>query len=163
DELANEIGLPVGLSGFVNRHDARMPELGHAAGFAEKPVGVFLAAQIAGARNFNRHGSVQLWIAGLVNRAESADADDVQKLELSQVALAGAQARALGRPSFQPEARSTRRAKNFCRRRIFHHFNRILTMRTNEVHGFDSSVWIYRSTFATQECVAHSLWSGVNP
>jgi hypothetical protein len=44
DKLTDKVGSTFDLAGFVNRHDARMPELGHAAGFAEKPVDLLITA-----------------------------------------------------------------------------------------------------------------------
>ena len=42
DELADQVGHAVVLADLVDRHDRRVPQLGHAAGLAEEAVAVLV-------------------------------------------------------------------------------------------------------------------------
>ena len=62
-----------------------MAELGGGAGFAEEFF-LLLGRHAALARDFDGHGAVELFVAGLPHAAEAADAEPLDQLEAAHLA-----------------------------------------------------------------------------
>src|SRR5262249_30169483 len=71
------------VADLVDLHDARMMKLGRAASFAEEAFLFFLRVEIAGPRHFDGDGTIQFRVAGLVDHAEGAAAEQFQDLEFA--------------------------------------------------------------------------------
>jgi hypothetical protein len=147
DEVADEVGRSfphprplsrsTGRGGqhthFVHGHDGGVAELGDAAGLAEEAVEVLrLVADVAAARDLDGDGAVELRIAGLEDRAETAVADFLDDLEAAD----GLAARRPGggRDIFEAEAGAAGGARDLRARLDLDQLNRVLAMRTVEVN-----------------------------
>src|SRR5262249_10217062 len=109
-------------------------ELGDAARFAQKAIQVLLSGEIAGPRNFDGNGSVELRIARAVDGSERSSPDCFEQLEAADLAaFEGLPARA--RAAFQPNGRSTSGTHNLLAVFQCRQFHWILTLRAKKVHG----------------------------
>ena len=85
DELLDQVvRAVVGVPDLVEGHDARVRELGGAAGLAEEPLDVVLGGEDAGPRDLDRHGAAQLRIDRAEHVAERAGPELIEKLEPPQ-------------------------------------------------------------------------------
>jgi hypothetical protein len=82
--LAGQEAGAVELAGFVECDDMGVNELGGTAGFAQEALNFLGIRQRAGSRELQRNRPFQLAVANLVDRAESANAETLQELELAQ-------------------------------------------------------------------------------
>ena len=132
DEIADDEDRLIDPADFVRADDVRMLELSRRPGFAEKLFRLG-TIELSTARNFERHGPVQLGVAGLPDDAELPDADLLQQFEAAQHSLARLRREGLGRAD-QTEAASARRTGQIGARIVVHDINRILAVRTANVH-----------------------------
>src|SRR5262249_14200542 len=102
----DQVGEALLLADLVHRDDPRVPQLGDAAGLAAEAIPVLVRGQAAGAGDLDRHDAVELWVAGLIHRAEGPDPDGLDQLELAQPALVPAQAPGGRRLPLQSERRA---------------------------------------------------------
>src|SRR5205814_789306 len=113
--------------------DARVAELGHAAGLAQEAVAVPVRGEVAGAGDFDGDDSIQLRVAGLVHRAEGADADRLQQLEPAELPRFRFVDRG-GGAALQGEAGAARRAQDLAAG-VVHDLDRAVAVRAGDVHG----------------------------
>src|SRR5262245_36979418 len=106
----------------MNGDDTRMAELGGAAGLAQEAVEVLRPREVAGARQFDRHGAVQLRVAGSVHRTEGAVPDDLDQLKAADPPVGWR--RGCGGIDLQAEARSAGGADDLFPSRDLHDLDR---------------------------------------
>ena len=85
DELLDQIvRAVVGVPDLVEGHDARVRELGRAAGLAEEPFDIVLGREHAGPGDLDRHGAAQLGVDRPEHMAEGAGPELLEELEPAQ-------------------------------------------------------------------------------
>src|SRR5205085_12313797 len=94
-------GAVLRLAGLVDGDDAGVLELGGAAGLAQEAVDLLLARQAARAQDLDGDGAVEFGVAGAEDRAEGADAQLLQQLELAQAPAGAGRPRAAGADGFR--------------------------------------------------------------
>jgi hypothetical protein len=87
------------------------------------------------AGNFDCHHTIKLGIAGLPNATESAHAELLNQLEVAQLTRRWAMVRGRGVTPHQAEIAAARRTAQLVRQILLDDLNRILAVRTADVHG----------------------------
>src|SRR6516165_5237434 len=85
-EVAHQVRETVLLADLVDRHDAGMPQSGHAACLPQETVEVFSARQTTQTWDLDRHDPVQFGIAGFVDATEGTDPNLGEQLEPAEFA-----------------------------------------------------------------------------
>ena len=78
--------LPFVQPDFVNRHDARMLQIGSCFGFGAEALDVVLAGQRPLEDHLHRDDAVQADLPGLIDDAHAASGDLVEQLVVAEVA-----------------------------------------------------------------------------
>jgi hypothetical protein len=120
----------------VDRHDGRMVQSGRAAGLAQEPLQVFFAGETAGPGHLDRNDTVEFGIAGLVHSPEGPDSDDVDQLELAQLARAVLWALGRYRAALQAAGRSARGAEDLVFRFGIDALDRVVAVRAGHLDGW---------------------------
>ena len=109
-----------------------MIQLRRRPGIAQKDFG-FFRIKILLPRNLDRHGALQLRIAGLPHAAETAGAHLLQQLEVPQHLHAGL-VRVRGIDARQAKTAAARRAEHIGPRSLLDRIERHVAMRTADLH-----------------------------
>ena len=89
DEAHREIMLALVLADLVDRHDARMVEVGGGLGLGVEPLDVGLVGELAGEDHLERDRPVEAHLPGLEDDAHAAAGDLADDLVVAEVADAG--------------------------------------------------------------------------
>ena len=81
--------LALVLADLVDRHDARMVEVGGRLGLGVEPLDVGLVGELAGEDHLERDGPVEAHLPGLEDDAHAAAGDLADDLVVAEVADAG--------------------------------------------------------------------------
>src|SRR5262245_16882738 len=133
DEITDQVGRVFQRANLVDDNDGRMAELGDAAGFAQETRQVLrLVADIASPRDLDRHGAVELRVAGFVDCPKSAGAEVTDELKTPNHMPAAVPIRA--RHLFQPKGGPAGDTGHFLARIEIHQLDGILAMRAMEMN-----------------------------
>src|SRR5262249_32741430 len=136
DELADQAAGALDGPRVVERHDARMLKPGGALRLAQEPVQVFAPGEAAAARDLEGHEAIELGIAGLVDGAKGADAEQFEQLKLAE-AFRGVFGQPGGRSAgVELDTGAAGQADDFAGRLALNH-DRVLAMRALKRHGRD--------------------------
>ena len=86
DEAHREVMLALVLADLVDRHDARMVEVGGRLGLGVEPLDVGLVGELAGEDHLERDGPVEAHLPGLEDDAHAAAGDLADDLVVAEVA-----------------------------------------------------------------------------
>ncbi len=132
DEIADDVKRVSLAADLVHAHDVRMVELRGSPGLAEEHfrLGGF---ELVLPRDLDGHNPVELRVAGLPNRAELADADAFEQLELAKRLALGVVDR-FGVAIDQAEAAPAGGANHLGGQVVIDQLNRLMAMRAANAH-----------------------------
>src|SRR5262249_14825012 len=135
DELTDQIGQAVLLTGFVDGHDSRMPQPSYTARLAQEALQLLLVLQPGAPGHLDRDNAVQVGVAGLVDGTERASADLFQEDEAADLPAAFGGSPAGGGPRRQAETGAARRADDFPRGGVGGGVQGAVALRADDLHG----------------------------
>ena len=101
-KVANRL---IGLPDFVKRDDARMFQLGNAAGFSLEAICLLDVRQSAGALDFDGHGAIERRVIRAEDITEGASAEFGLELKFAESTIAGRQPARVHAPSIDGDFR----------------------------------------------------------
>src|SRR5579864_7907867 len=134
DKVLDQVRKALVLPHLVNRNNGRMPQLGHAPGFAKKTVAVAaLVVDGDDARHLDGHDPVQLGVPRLVDGTESPEPNTIDEFESSELALTWAGAPGNGWRACQVKTGTAGWAHHLVPGGVRLHGH--ITIRAHEMHG----------------------------